>query len=234
MAPFRWRPSAARCLLAATVLCAGVACGADGGASGAAPSSSPTAEGTASSAPSETGAPGIRFAVIGDSITAGSLAIDGDHVPGTGSWVPTADAAPVQFVGGTAVPGATTEEMRRYDVPEGSDVVVLMAGTNDVLGGVPWEESRSNLLAIGATAGETDVILSAVPPSDLRPRETLAYNERLRVLAAEQEWAFIDPWTGFAVDGRYAPGASADGIHPTPAVAAAVGLAIRAELRAVA
>jgi hypothetical protein len=105
-----------------------------------------------------------------------------------------------------------------------------MAGTNDLIKGVPWSDTRRSLLSIVGTVGIGRVLLSAVPPLDAQPAATGPLNDRLAGLAAEQGWEFVDPWTDVDRDGVYRRGDSADGVHPVSAVAAAVGRTIRARL----
>ncbi|MGY1693522.1 SGNH/GDSL hydrolase family protein [Geodermatophilus sp. SYSU D00814] len=174
----------------------------------------------------------VGFAVVGDSITAGLDApVEGTRVRGTGSWVPAADVAPLEFRGGWAVPGARTADMRAGVRPVEADVLVVLAGTNDVLGGVPWERTREDLLAAVAATGVTRVVLLAVPPIDVAPRAREDLNAHLAALAGERGWTSVDPWTDVATDrGTFTAGASADGVHPTQPVADLVGTRVRTAL----
>ncbi|MGY1684238.1 SGNH/GDSL hydrolase family protein [Geodermatophilus sp. SYSU D00867] len=214
-------------MLAAALLTAG--CGA---AHEAPPSASATAPapqaGTAPEGTTQT----VGFAVVGDSITAGLDApVEGTEVRGRNSWVRAADVAPLEFRGGWAVPGARTADMSAGVRPVQADVLVVLAGTNDVLHSVPWEETRQNLLDAVATAGVQRVVLVAVPPLDVDPEGREELDARLVELAGEQGWAHLDPWTDVDTgEGTFAPGASEDGVHPTQAVADLVGARIRAAL----
>jgi lysophospholipase L1-like esterase len=174
----------------------------------------------------------VGFGVVGDSITAGLGApVRGTEVRGTGSWVDAADVAPLEFRGGWAVPGARTADMRDGVAPVDADVLVVLGGTNDVLGGVPWERTREDLVAASAATGVPEVVLVAVPPLDVAPQAREDLNGRLGALADEQGWAWVDPWTDVATErGTFAAGTSADGVHPTQAVADLVGARIRAAL----
>jgi lysophospholipase L1-like esterase len=178
----------------------------------------------------------VSFVVVGDSITAGPIPIEATGAQeeavqqfGSGSWLPKAQGRPLRFLGGWAVSGATTEEMRAGVVPAKADVVVVMAGTNDLLRGVPWEQTRANLLAIVDTVGVHDVLVSAVPPADELPAGRQDFDQRLRELADQQGWHLVDPWVSVEQqDGSWVPGASADGVHPTQATADAAGRVLRA------
>jgi len=193
---------------------------------------SPAGGATSARTPSpESGGCG-SFVVVGDSITAGSEPIRGREVPGTGSWVPAADAAPLRFAGGLAVPGATTEDLRAIVPQVDGDLLVIMAGTNDLYHQHLWPRIRENILTIAEAGGPPAVVLSAVAPSDRIPEATGRLNRRLRALADEQGWTFLDPWPGIAAGEGFEPGASLDGIHPTPDAAADVGTVIREKLLA--
>jgi hypothetical protein len=172
----------------------------------------------------------VDFVVVGDSITAGSDALDGARAPGAESWIPAAVAPGVVFGGGWAVAGATTTDMRRAVTASDADAVVILAGTNDLLEGVSWTTSRANLLAIVGITGVADVLISTIPPLDAMPGQRQDFNERLRLLVASQRWRLVDPWVAVDREGRWATGASRDGIHPTTEVTADVGLSIRAAL----
>ncbi|MGY1748080.1 SGNH/GDSL hydrolase family protein [Modestobacter sp. SYSU DS0511] len=172
----------------------------------------------------------IVVAVVGDSITAGADPQDTAADPGDRSWLPGAAAPPLEFGPGYAVPGITTEQMRDEVTAYDADALVVLAGTNDVQFDVPWERTRENLVQIVETADVGRVLLVAVPPLDSRPADVVALNGRLADLADDRGWAFLDPWVGFATEGSYRPGASADGIHPDPVVAFAVGREIREQL----
>jgi lysophospholipase L1-like esterase len=192
------------------------------------PSSGGTADPGRAEAPATVDTP-LTFTVVGDSITAGSLPIEGTAVPGTRSWLPAALGPPLEFQGGWAVPGATTQDMRAGVVPSSADVVVVLAGTNDLFR-LPWEVTADDLRAIVATVGVPRVLLSAIPPFDVDPAQAQGLNRQLADLAAAQGWRYVDPWEGISVDGAYAPGTSADGVHPTQEVADVVGRRLRAEL----
>lgn len=173
----------------------------------------------------------LTFAVVGDSLTAGlGEPLDGVRVRGTGSWVPAAQQPDVRLVGGWAVPGATTADMRAGFVPVPADVLVVLGGTNDLLEQVPWEESRANLLAVVAEAGVDDVLVLAVPPLQAAPASAAGYDFRLAALAADQGWDYLDPWHEVSTGTGWVPGASDDGVHPTQAVADRVGELVGEEL----
>lgn len=217
----RLRPRPARCLGAVLLLGLAVA--------------ACTASPAGSTAPMDSAAPvagAVVLVVVGDSLTAGSEPLAGGEVHGEGSWVPAALGHPLVLGGGWASPGATTADMRSAVTPVDGDVLVLMAGTNDLTRGREWTVSRDDLLVVARTSGIDTVVVSAVPPYGPSPDASIAYNEALQQLSRERGWTFVDPWTPAAAQGRWADGASADGIHPVQAVADEAGRAIKAAVLA--
>jgi lysophospholipase L1-like esterase len=179
------------------------------------------------------------FLAVGDSITAGATDVAqplvGDRVQGDASWLPAAEqGSGWDLVDGWAVPGATTADMLAGVEPTDwtADVLVVMAGTNDLARGLPWEESAAHLEGIVAAAGAPTTVVVAIAPSDLRPAARNGYNAALAGLAGANGWTYLDPWDEVDAGGSFAPGASPDGVHPTPAVAADVGSRIGRSLAA--
>jgi|1186.fasta_scaffold278384_1 lysophospholipase L1-like esterase len=194
---------------------------------------SPAATGSAHGGAAATGSPSrsasaVPFGVVGDSLTAGTKPLAGSGQTGVPSWLHGAEGAPLELSGGWALPGATTAQMLAGLQRVDADVLVVLAGTNDLQLAVPWETVRDNLLAIVATAGVPRVVLSTVPPLDRFPAHREQYNRRLRALADEQHWRLVDPWTAVQSDGAWVPGTTIDGVHPTAQVADRAGRAIRA------
>lgn len=190
----------------------------------------PAPTSTAPVAPSQQATETVDFTVVGDSLTAGTASLQGAALPDENSWLPSAVGAPLNYLGGWAVPGATTEQMRdgAQPVPD-AEVLVMMAGTNNV-DRRGWDDTAQDLQAITADVAAETVLVSAIPPNDNAPDEVVVFNQRLRQLADGAGWRFVDPWVGVASGGTFAPGATVDGVHPTPQVAQAVGQALRAEL----
>ncbi|MEP6477862.1 MAG: SGNH/GDSL hydrolase family protein [Rhodoglobus sp.] len=178
----------------------------------------------------------VSFAAVGDSMTAW---VDEAGVSrGDRSWVNHIPAKHLHLVGGWAQGGAQTSLMMQNVTPVDADVLVIMAGTND-LGdqwGVPMQERLDHILAIAQTVGARHVVLSAIPPLDLAPQWSTEYNAVLQQFAATMGWSWVDPWVQLrAPDGHYINGLTPDGAHPTPAgfetVAQVLASAIRAASR---
>ena len=175
--------------------------------------------------------PVLRVVAVGDSITeADSPDFDTGQI-GEDSWAWWATGDGVDVLGGWAHAGATTADMAAGVQPMDADVLVLMAGNNDVDLDVPTDEVLDHLVAIAGTAGVPRVLLSAVAPEDGRGPEVRALDRRLQRLAREQGWQWVDPMTGVrAPDGGYAPGDSDDGVHPSGPAARSVGEDLRTAL----
>ncbi|MEE1622302.1 SGNH/GDSL hydrolase family protein [Zafaria sp. Z1313] len=193
----------------------------------------PAVAGTGSEAVA--GADVLRFAVAGDSITA-------DHAfpedvrrreVGERSWVRHAQAPGVEFTGGWAVGGATSADMAAGLGAVDADVLVVLAGTNDIYRGTAPERIGANLIRLVEAAGAPRVVVSSIPPRDGFGGPTLEYNAWLEAFAAEQGWEWVDAAAGLrAADdpGRFAPGMAYDGIHPDHAGARVIGAAVLAHL----
>jgi lysophospholipase L1-like esterase len=168
----------------------------------------------------------IRIATLGDSITIGG-GTDLTGEPNTDrSWVRYAVGHGVTWKAGFAHRGFTTAmilgQTKRYDV----DVLVILAGTNDTLHGVPFATSAASLKAIVAEAGVARVIVSSIPPQDAAPEAAISYNKQLRALASRRGWDYVDATKALRRADVYIPKLTLDGIHPTPAGAKLLGQAL--------
>ena len=191
------------------------------------PLAAPGPSGSAQPAPAGAASTVRTYVAVGDSITAGMAPwTDSLSVPGPTSWLNGETATRLVRVGGWAVPGTSTEEMRANVVSTPADVLVLLAGTNDLARGVPWAATEANLRAISATSGARRTLLVAIPPSNTDPGAHAAFNARLSGLASREGWRFVAPWTSVAANGTWVDGSSVDGIHPTAQTAVAIGQVI--------
>jgi lysophospholipase L1-like esterase len=160
---------------------------------------------------------------------------DADFGPST--WATFTDGDGVQVLGGWAHAGATTTDMLAGLVDwlpaagaaTAPDVLVIMAGNNDVDASVPFEVVARNLVSIAAIVHAPRVVLSTIAPEDEVADEVTDFNARLPELARQEGWELVDPMRGVG-DGRghYLPGMSDDGVHPTAAGARLIGAALHA------
>lgn len=155
----------------------------------------------------------VTFAAAGDSITAW---IDRNGVPSSETWVSLVGPN-VEFTGeGWAKGGAQLAEIAANTTPVSADVLVVMAGTND-LGpyGTPVPERMQLVAQIAAAAGAPHVLIAAVPPI-FAPEWAVEHNAALLHLATVNGWGFVDPWVAIRDDaGNFIPGYSDDQVHPT-------------------
>ena len=172
------------------------------------------------------------FAAVGDSITDADSPDFAAGNFGPASWATYVVDDGFTFAGGWAEWGATTAMMADAVVPVEADVLVVLAGTNDVAFGIAFEDSAANLEQIVDTVGIRDVVVVSIPPMDALPDAAEAYNERLDDVASDRGWRFVDASAGLrTADGRYGDGMSSDGLHPSADGARVLGEAIAAELR---
>ena len=173
-----------------------------------------------------------RFAAVGDSITDADSPDFAAGDLGAASWATYVVDDGFAFAGGWAEWGATTAMMADSVGPIDADVLVVLAGTNDIAFGIPFDESAANLDRIIDAVGIEDVVVVSIPPMAASPDVAEAYNERLDDLAGDRGWRFVDASAGLrTADGRFRDGMSFDGLHPSVDGAQVLGEAIAAGLR---
>ena len=172
----------------------------------------------------------VRFAAVGDSITQGNSPNFSAGLTGSLSWVTYARSPLDLFAGGWAAGGATTARMAANVEPVKADVLVVIAGTNDLAQGVPFAVTASNIEHIVETVGAPRVVVSAIPPRNSAQAETAAFNASLKAFVLAHQWEWVDAPAGVREGEQYAAGMSLDGIHPTEAGAQALGRALDAAI----
>lgn len=173
----------------------------------------------------------VTFAAVGDSLTEADSPDFAAGRIGEQSWILHAEAAGLDFAGGWARWGAPTSLMAANVRPVDADVLVVLAGTNDVARGVPFAETAANIASIVAAAGPERVVVSAVPPVDGTagpgaPDAYADFNARLEDFVRDRGWEWTDAAAGLRDGGRFRPGMSYDGVHPTEAGAKVLGEAL--------
>lgn len=172
------------------------------------------------------------FAAVGDSITDADSPDFAAGDLGAASWATYVVDDGFAFAGGWAEWGATTAMMVASVERIEADILVVLAGTNDVAFGIPFDESAANLDRIIDAVGIEDVVVVSIPPMDAFPDGVEAYNERLDDLAGDRGWWFVDASAGLRTTaGSYRDGMSFDGLHPSVDGARVLGEAIAAGLR---
>lgn len=172
----------------------------------------------------------ITVAAIGDSVTEGNSPDFNNGKLGTLSW-PSALPDGEQFVGGWAKKGSTTQVMLDNVKPTTADVLVIIAGTND-LGKLPFATSAANIQSIVQKSGVKRVIVSSIPPRDADPASAVDYNAQLEPFVKAQGWEFVDAMAGVrTADNQYNPGMTIDGTHPTEPAVKLIRAAIAAKIK---
>lgn len=169
---------------------------------------------------------GPRAVALGDSITEGHHS-DTLRVNAIDSYydvLTCREDSPIAYVANEGVGGQTSDEIldRVPDVLDHDpEVVLVVAGTNDVLEDKSTDETFANLTAIRdglADGGVEQIIFGSLPPSNETPAENVTFNAALDEWAAGQDVTLVDLWTPLAADdGTYAEGMNVDQHHPSAA-----------------
>lgn len=164
----------------------------------------------------------VKVVLIGDSITDGWPAARPDFFSTTG------------YIGRGISGQVSTQMLARFmqDVVSlHPKVVVINAGTNDIAENQGTYNPELTFRSIEAMArlaqsnGIRPILTSVLPAAGFRWRPAItdsiekiaALNERIRQLAADHKWIYIDYHTVLAKDGGIPEEYSFDGVHPTPA-----------------
>jgi lysophospholipase L1-like esterase len=170
---------------------------------------------------------------LGDSLTAdlGWAVAPAAAYP---SWFTAALADEPRLVAAAnaGIPGDTTDGMvarfARDVAVHAPRVVVILGGTNDLARGRTTEQvlgSLEQLTALARDAGAVPVLATIPPRTDGDfAVEVADLNAGIQRSAAEGGIPVIDFFSVLAGDdGRWRPGFTDDGVHPTPAAAEAMG-----------
>ncbi|NDI46932.1 SGNH/GDSL hydrolase family protein [Goekera deserti] len=213
------RTSALGCLLALVLL------------AGCSPARTGTPAAATTAAATTTAPAPLRVVAVGDSITEADSPDFDDGLIGPGSWAWTATGDGVDVLGGWAHGGATSADMAAGVGPMDADVLVVMAGNNDVDDGVPVADVVANVRQVVVRAGVPRVVLSAAAPEDGYGPQLTRLDAALQGLAGREGWQWVDPMTDVrGPDGGWVTGTSPDGVHPDVEAARVVGRALRAAL----
>lgn len=167
----------------------------------------------------------VTFAAVGDSITEANSSDFLAGKIGSRSWVSHVGPG-ATFAGGWALSGARSSAMAENARDVEADVLVILAGTNDVFNDVPFEQSAGNLVRVAEKVGSEKVLVSAIPPIDFEPELATRFNQQLKQFAMSRGWVYVDPMAGVREGDRFASGMTTDGVHPTEAAAHVIGLAL--------
>ena len=166
----------------------------------------------------------LTVVALGDSLTAGyGLAPDEGFVPQLQGWL-TAQGQDVVVINAGVSGDTTAGGLSRLEwslLPE-ADALIVTLGGNDMLRGVPPEESRANLEAIlrGALARDLPVLLVGMQaPGNYGPDYKAAFDAIYPELAAQYGALLAPGFFSPLLEGGSDPAAlgalmQADGIHP--------------------
>lgn len=149
-------------------------------------------------------------AVVGDSLATGT-ALDGTSTD-PGSW--TEYLRPdLTIIGGWHENGATSDEMAAGVQPVSVDALIIVAGTNDLITGIPASTTVTDVVKIASVVSAKTVVLGAVPPNTANQAAASALNATLEATAKSEGWVWVDPWKKDRNGTDWAAGVSLDGIH---------------------
>jgi lysophospholipase L1-like esterase len=158
------------------------------------------------------------------------------HAFNAGSWfrstVEAGTVLGVKLGAFASQPGASASVLaaKLDEATEKKGVVIVQAGTNDLLSALGSDQTAINIeaLAEGVKARGAKPVLALLPPSAKRGPEVLATNKLLTAYAATHQIGLLDLTTTVATpDGQWKDGLSDDGTH-----ANAAGAKIMAEAAA--
>lgn len=167
----------------------------------------------------------VTFAAVGDSITEANSTDFSAGKIGARSWVSHVGPG-AAFAGGWALSGARSAAMAENARGVEADVLVILAGTNDVFNDVPFDQTAGNLVRVAEKVGAEKVLVSAIPPIDFEPDLATRFNQQLKRFVMSRGWVFVDPMTGIREGDRFAAGMTTDGVHPTEGAAQVIGAAL--------
>ena len=115
-------------------------------------------------------------------------------------------------------PGASAEVLanRVRQAVSLDGVVIVQAGTNDLMSAVSPEDAAKNVEALvaGVKEGGNKPVLALIPPSDTRGDLVMETNALLKQYAAANKVGLLDVTAPvIAEDGTWKPGLTTDGVH---------------------
>lgn len=136
-------------------------------------------------------------------------------------------------------PGASAEVLAdRLDAATArGGLVVVQAGTNDLMSGFDADGAYRNIVALwdGIEQRGATPVAALVPPSDARGDQVDRLNTLITEGAGDRGLYVIDVYSDVATeDGTWAPGLSADGIHSNDDGSALMAEAARGQLESLA
>lgn len=180
----------------------------------------PTPKPTATPTPTPTT---ISVTYAGDSLTA----MDG-------SWMRQLNDKTLTNIGGTAIGGATVPRILTNVSARDADVLVVMAGTNDIRYARSSTTITQNIGKVVHKVGARHVVIAAIAPSNVtkygkkhidRRKQGEILNRDLQNYALTNGYLFVDPWAADRqLNGGWPSNRTIDGTHPTVAMSKKVSV----------
>ena len=168
----------------------------------------------------------MDIAVVGDRVTAWRSPDDRAT-----SWATYATGRGVRLTDAWVSRDSRVRDLAGKVRPTDADVLVVLAGTNDLDFGAAPDEIELGLTRIAAAARVDDVLISSIPPIDDQPQKTADFNVLLSKIAYRHDWSFVDAGSSVAQDDcQFRQGLSTDGVRPTAEGARIIGEAVRGVL----
>ncbi|MEM6758566.1 MAG: arylesterase [Pseudomonadota bacterium] len=166
----------------------------------------------------------IVIAALGDSLTQGyGLPIEQGFVPQLQAWLQNA-GTPARLINAGVSGDTTAGGLSRiaWTLTPDVDALIVTLGGNDLLRGLPPEESRANLEGIVAQAQEADVkvlLIGMRAPGNYGPDYKQAFDQMYPDIAQTYDTLYLDSffagWGGTEADPSSARDLlQPDGIHP--------------------
>ncbi|PZO61455.1 MAG: hypothetical protein DI639_00420 [Leifsonia xyli] len=165
----------------------------------------------------------ISVTYAGDSLTA----MDG-------SWMRQLNDRTLTNIGGTAIGGATVPRILTNVSARDADVLVVMAGTNDIRYARSSTTITQNIGKVVHKVGARHVVIAAIAPSNVtkygkkhidRRKQGEILNRDLQNYALTNGYLFVDPWAADRqLNGGWPSNRTIDGTHPTVAMSKKVSV----------
>jgi lysophospholipase L1-like esterase len=176
--------------------------------------------------PTVSGHRAVRVAVLGDAVTAWRPP---DH-PAT-SWVTYARGNGVRVAQDWVDPDATVQKLSTRVTATRADVLVVLAGTNDLRADTANDQVELGLQRAVERAGVDKVLISSIPPVPYLTQETADFNELLARIAYRHDWSFVDAGTTVVDDNcSFSSGMRGPGARPSAEGARRIGSAVQGAL----
>jgi lysophospholipase L1-like esterase len=131
----------------------------------------------------------------------------------------------------TIDPDARVRDLAAEAGPSTADVLVVLAGSNDVAFATSNDDVELALQRLVDRTQVPRVLLASIPPGARQPQKTADFNDLLSRIAYRHDWSFVNASADLvARDCAYRPRMTLDGVRPSEAGAKAIAEAVRGAL----